>query len=59
MKFICWFKVLIQHLKLNIQNYYWPEHPGGNRGMEPRDTISNSQVKRTIADDSVGVPMWK
>ena len=33
--------------------------PGGHRDMEPPDPIPNSEVKRVIADDSVGVPMRK
>ncbi len=28
--------------------------PGGNSELEPPDTISNSEVKRFCADDSVG-----
>ncbi len=31
--------------------------PGDNRALVPPDPISNSEVKRSIADDSVGVPM--
>ena len=33
--------------------------PGGNRALEPPDPISNSEVKRCIADDSVGSPHVK
>ena len=30
--------------------------PGGHRALEPPDPISNSEVKRRIADGSVGFP---
>ena len=30
--------------------------PGGNRALEPPDSIPNSVVKRCIADGSVGLP---
>ena len=30
---------------------------GGNGELVPPDPIPNSEVKRLIADDSVGVPM--
>ena len=33
--------------------------PGDNRALEPPDPISNSEVKRCIADDSVGSPHVK
>ena len=33
--------------------------PGGNRALEPPDPIPNSEVKRCIADDSVGLPHVK
>ena len=32
---------------------------GDNRDMEPPESISNSEVKRVIADDSVGLPHVK
>ena len=32
------------------------ELPDGHRALEPPDTISNSEVKRCIADGSVGSP---
>ena len=32
---------------------------GDNRDMEPPESISNSEVKRVIADDSVGFPHVK
>jgi hypothetical protein len=31
--------------------------PGDYSRLDPPDSISNSEVKRTRADDSVGVPM--
>ena len=30
--------------------------PGDNRALEPPDPIPNSEVKRRIADGSVGIP---
>jgi hypothetical protein len=33
--------------------------PGGNRTLEPPDPIPNSEVKRCIANDSVGFPHVK
>ena len=30
--------------------------PGDNRALEPPDSIPNSEVKRRIADGSVGLP---
>ena len=30
--------------------------PGDNRALEPPDSIPNSEVKRCIADGSVGLP---
>ena len=33
-----------------------PVLPGGHRDMEPPDPIPNSEVKRVIADGSVGFP---
>ena len=30
--------------------------PGDNRALEPPDSIPNSEVKRCIADGSVGFP---
>jgi hypothetical protein len=33
--------------------------PGGHRALEPPDPIPNSEVKRCIADDSVGLPHAK
>jgi hypothetical protein len=33
--------------------------PGGNSEWEPPDSISNSEVKRLSADDSVGPPHVK
>ena len=30
--------------------------PGGDSGTEPPDSISNSEVKRTSGDGSVGIP---
>ena len=34
----------------------WKELPDGHRASEPPDPISNSEVKRCIADGSVGSP---
>ena len=42
-----------------IQSVHSTVFPGGHRDMEPPDPIPNSEVKRVIADDSVGVPMRK
>ena len=33
--------------------------PGDHSGLEPPDSISNSEVKQTRADDSVGFPHVK
>ena len=33
--------------------------PGGNSRVEPPDPIPNSEVKRSSADDSVGLPHVK
>ena len=33
--------------------------PGGHRALEPPDPIPNSEVKRCLADDSVGPPHAK
>ncbi len=33
--------------------------PGDNSGLEPPESISNSEVKQTSADDSVGFPHVK
>lgn len=33
--------------------------PGDHRDIEPPDSISNSEVKSVIADDSVGIPHVK
>ena len=44
------------HLTLSFPSTVFP---GGIRDMEPPDPIPNSEVKRVIADDSVGVPMRK
>ena len=33
--------------------------PGDHSGLEPPESISNSEVKQTCADDSVGFPHVK
>ena len=38
--------------KLRISNQF----SGDNRAVEPPEPISNSEVKRSIADGSVGLP---
>ena len=45
-------------LIINLTKRY-NSFPGDNSGLEPPDPISNSEVKRTCADDSVRSPHVK
>ena len=40
-------------------NIRQPSFPGDHRDSEPPESISNSEVKSVIADDSVGLPHVK
>ena len=40
-------------------NATYTEFPGDYSGLEPPDPISNSEVKQSSADDSVGLPHVK
>ena len=53
-----------KHLVWRLDKYskpspYQASYPGDHRAIEPPDPISNSAVKRGIADDSVGIPHVK
>ena len=40
----------------NVKTLYCNQFSGDNRAVAPPDSISNSEVKRSIADGSVGSP---
>ena len=42
-----------------MQRRYTTSFPGDDSGLAPPDSISNSEVKHTSADDSVGFPHVK
>ena len=43
--------------KISVKFIVGNQFSGDNRAVVPPDSISNSEVKRSIADGSVGSPM--
>ena len=52
--------LIIYRRDMTIENVIFrTSFPGDHSRLEPPDPISNSEVKRTYADDSVGIPHAK
>ena len=49
--------ISLRYKKTKIFYYFSNQFSGDNRAVAPPDSISNSEVKRSIADGSVGSPM--